>query len=294
MTDKHAPIFCFGEILWDCLPAGLFLGGAPVNVAYHLQQQGLPAVPVTAVGDDFLGKEICRRLERWKLTTRAVQEIPEWPTGVVTAELDDSGNASYSIVENVAWDHITPDESLVKEVAQADALIFGSLAQRSDTNRESLDRLLANARHIMKVFDVNFRPPYDDHDRTLQLAQIADLVKLNHEEAAALTGGSPEDFEAKARAFSEHCGEARICITAGEAGAGMLHAGDWSWEKGRSVDVADTVGAGDSFLATLVRGLLEDHSVEEILGEACRIAEWVATQRGAQPDYNNLEEEKET
>ena len=139
----------------------------------------------------------------------------------------------------------------------------------------------------MKVFDVNFRPPFDDETRTWELARRSCLVKLNHDEAAQLVEGDSEAYEKNARAIAERSTAERVCITAGAAGAGLLADGEWYWEASQPVDVADTVGAGDSFLAALVSGLLtEKDSVSVTLARACRLAEFIASQRGAQPDYD--------
>jgi len=285
MTD--GPILCFGEVLWDCLPAGLFLGGAPVNVAYHLHRQGSYALPVTAVGDDFLGLEIQRRLDGWGLPLEGVSLVPELPSGVVVAELDDEGNASYDIRENVAWDQISLTPAVLEKAPEAQALIFGSLAQRSQGNQESLLQLMDATPDVLKVFDVNLRPPFDDLDRVRSLLAKSDVVKVNHEEAARL-GHHPEtEYETNARALSEEISGIEVCVTAGNDGAGYLQAGEWFWESAKSVEVVDTVGAGDSFVATLISGKLREGRVSsDILARACRVAEWVTAQHGAQPDYS--------
>jgi fructokinase len=279
-------VLCFGEVLWDCLPAGLFLGGAPVNVAYHLQQLGEHSIPLSAVGDDFLGQEVLRRMRQWGVETSGVRQQGQQglPTGTVIATLDDSGNASYEIKEGVAWDEIGVAAALSLD---ADAIIFGSLAQRSEHNRQALDMLLRGLPNAMKVFDVNFRPPFDDVERSWELAAQSSLVKLNHDEAARLTGGKVSAYEANARQIADKSGAALVCVTAGDAGAGLLMKNQWVFEAAQSVEVADTVGAGDSFLAALVAGLLsENDDVAVILRRACRLAEFVASQRGAQPAYD--------
>jgi len=284
MTDiKSKPeIYCFGEVLWDCLPDGLFLGGAPINVGYHLHQLGEQAVPLSAVGDDFLGEEIQRRMAGWGVNVSGIEVHPSLPTGAVVATLDDAGNASYDIREGVAWDEIP-----VSIKGTPVAIIYGSLAQRFDSNRKTLDQLLDENKNAMKVFDVNFRPPFIDESRTWELVSQSCLVKLNHDEAAKLAGGAPDAYEPNARAIAERGGPALVCITGGSAGAGLLVEGEWHWETAQPVAVADTVGAGDSFLAALVFGLLkEEEAVETTLKRACRLAEFIASQRGAQPAYD--------
>ena len=182
MVEKATPpILCFGEILWDCLPRGLFPGGAPVNVAYHLQHHGLKAYPVTAVGDDFLGHELLRRLDQWGIDSRFVNILPNKTTGVVQAHQDD-GSAKYTIVEDVAWDWIEPSDEVLELAEQGAVLVFGTLAQRAEHNRNGVAKVLDHLKGGLRVYDVNLRPPYDDPDLIFRLCRRADLIKLNDEE----------------------------------------------------------------------------------------------------------------
>jgi fructokinase len=126
-------VICFGEVLWDCLPKGLFAGGAPINVAYHLRQFGINSLPLTAVGKDFLGREMLRRFGGWELSAELVSEVDQ-PTGAVIAELDSAGVASYTFLDDVAWDHIPLTEQIMEQAPSADAIVFGTLAQRSEGN----------------------------------------------------------------------------------------------------------------------------------------------------------------
>ncbi len=281
---------CFGEILWDFLPAGLFPGGAPFNVGYHLHRHGVQTHIVSAVGRDVLGDEFLRRVGLWGLSPAFIaRSAPPAPTGYVRASLNSDGNARYEIVAAVAWDEIPTPAALLAAAATANALIYGSLAQRSPANRAALAGLLAALPPAaLRVFDVNLRAPHDDLDLVRRLARDATLLKLNHEEAARLAGAPPAPGreEAHARILAAETPDAIIVITAGAQGAGLLHAGRWHWEPGRPVTVADTVGAGDAFLASLVAHLLYGALGEaECLARACRDGEWVASQRGATPDY---------
>lgn len=287
MNDSHAPILCFGEVLWDCLPEGLFLGGAPINVAYHLHRLGSHAVPVTAVGNDFLGDEIVRRLRAWKIPIESVYRHPGRPTGAVIVALDGAGQAGYTFLDNVAWDEIELSSVALESAEDAAAVIYGSLAQRSPHNRRQLARLLERGRSAMKVFDVNLRPPFDAPEIVWPLTRGADLIKLNNEELQRLLGRRLElaDFESAARSFAQKTGCARICVTAGSHGAGLLDQDAWLWAPAKPVPVADTVGAGDAFLAALVHGLTSKQRPESSLGRACRLAEFVASRRGATPAY---------
>lgn len=284
-------ILCFGEILWDFLPAGLFPGGAPFNVGYHLKQHGADVRLVSAVGRDLLGEELLIRLRNWNMDTELITRHSGLPTGYVRAVISDNGDAHYDITPSVAWDQIFMNQDVAQAAQGAQALVFGSLAQRSPFNRTVLNRIfdvLPGRDEAWRVFDVNLRAPHDDLELVRALAPRATLLKLNSEEAARLCGASSESTgreEHHARALHGTTGCAIICITSAERGAGLLRDGFWHWETGRPVQVADTVGAGDSFLASLLIHLLAKVPEAEALARACRTGEWVASQRGATPAY---------
>lgn len=289
MPDSAPTVVCFGEILWDILPAGLFAGGAPFNVGYHLQQLGLRPHLATAVGRDLLGDELLRRLKHWGMDPLGVVRHTGLPTGYVRAALSPAGDASYEIATEVAWDQIAFGEDTLRAAFAARALVFGSLALRTTFNRAALDRLLAVLPpDAERVFDVNLRPPHDDLGLVRGYAPRATLLKLNAREAARLAGGRLGfgEEERNARTLHEHTGCPRICVTSAEHGAGLLEDGRWLWESGRPVPVADTVGAGDAFVAGLLARRLQGAPTGEALAFACRLGEWVATQRGATPAYD--------
>jgi fructokinase len=292
MPSRVAPVvLCFGEILWDFLPDGLFPGGAPFNVAYHLHQQRLDARVVSAVGRDVLGDELLRRLAAWKIPTHSIARLDDRPTGVVRAEIAARGDAHYTIATDVAWDAIALNDATLEAASHARALIFGTLALRGPANRRTLDRLFAALpADALRVFDVNLRPPHDDFELARALARVASVLKLNAAEAARLAADeaeTPGREEAHARVLALASGCSTVCVTAGERGAGLLRDNIWHWEKGRAVEVADTVGSGDAFLASLVASMLSGHGSEaEWLARACRLGEWVATQRGGTPGYS--------
>jgi fructokinase len=290
MAESAAPpVLCFGEVLWDCLPRGLFPGGAPINVAYHLQKLGTTAYPVTAVGSDFLGQELILRLEEWGLDSRFVNVLPDKQTGVVRAHIQLDRSAKYEIVEDVAWDWIEPDEEVFEMVARGASLLFGTLAQRSKHNRKQLDGVLEKMVGGLKIYDVNLRPPFDDDETIRYLATKSDLIKLNDEELGVVTHGlyPAMSLEKAAREYAAQVGCERLCVTAGGRGAGLLDVGKWYWVDGRSVVVRDTVGAGDSFLAALIHGLVgpTKRTPDAILTRACRLGEFVAASDGATPHY---------
>jgi fructokinase len=284
-------VLCFGEILWDFLPEGLFPGGAPFNVAYHLHRHGLSTQPVSAVGRDLLGEELLRRLLSWKISTDTIAEHSGVSTGYVRAEISVKGDARYHITPDVAWDRIDLNPTCLEAAARCAGVVFGSLALRSAHNRSSLQRLLAALpSDAARIFDVNLRPPHDDLALVRSLAPQATLLKLNAAEAARLAADAPETpgrEEADARDLHSTLRTPTICITAGDRGAGLLHEDRWYWEPAQPVKTADTVGAGDSFLAAFLSRWLPPAKTPpaDALRHACRIGEWVATQRGATPDY---------
>lgn len=290
IENPSPPVLCFGEILWDSLPQGMFPGGAPMNVAYHLNQLGERAAPVTAVGSDVLGDELLRRLRGWELTTEFVAVLTDKATGLVRVEVSATGSPSYDILQDAAWDWIRVSEPLLQMAEESAGLVFGSLAQRSEHNRAELQKLRRRCKRALQIFDVNLRPPFVDPELVWRLARGAHLIKLNDQEIEYLLGRrcGAGGLEAAARDFSARTGCSQICVTAGSDGAGLLKDDRWFWEKGRAVTVKDTVGAGDAFLAGLVKGLLEKKSggEQETLGRACRLAEFVASSEGATPAHS--------
>lgn len=284
------PVLCFGEVLWDLLPQGAFPGGAPFNVAYHLHQLAVPVCPVSAVGRDDLGEELLQRLRGWGISTSAITQHATFPTGQVKATLSAQGDAHYAIACDVAWDRILVTDALLKVASTAPALVFGSLALRLVENRAALNELIAALPYsAWRVFDVNLRAPHDDLTLVRHFAASANVLKLNASEAAQLAANaveSPGLEESHARTLAAQFGTPLICITAGERGAGLLRAGRWTWVSAQRVTVADTIGAGDAFLAAFLAGLLlGSHTDTEILSSACRLGEWVAAQPGATPAY---------
>jgi fructokinase len=285
LTSKR--VVCFGEILWDSLPRGLFPGGAPMNVAYHLKQLGAQPIPISSVGCDPLGEELLRRLKAWHVDTSGIGLHPTKPSGLARVALA-NGSPHFEIVEDVAWDAIELSAEALARALQCDAIVFGSLAQRTENNRRQLATLLELCPKALKVYDVNLRPPYDSAEQVWALMQRADLVKLNDQELIRLMNESGPTVAAEeaVRHFAKRAGVTKVCLTAGAIGAGLLLEGEWFWEPARPAAVRDTVGAGDAFLAALLTGLVEAKAPPaEILHRACRLAEFVVTQDGATPAY---------
>jgi fructokinase len=280
-------VLCVGEVLWDSLPEGLFLGGAPFNVACHLRATGVPVSMVSRVGNDRLGDEVLRRAARYGVGTDLVQIDGALPTGFVRVRVDERGNGSYEICEPVAWDAIEATETLLARAASARAIVFGSLAQRNETTRATIERLWRVAgREALMVFDVNLRPPYEDVGSVRASLSTAHVVKLSDAELVRLCewfgwddSGQREMMRGLARQFD--CGV--VCVTRGSQGAALLHDGEYSEHSGFPADVRDTVGAGDAFLAVLLAGLLAGSSDAELLQHANLMGAYVVTQFGALP-----------
>ncbi len=288
MSEREpAPVFCFGEILWDSLPRGLFPGGAPLNVAYHLRKFGLRPALVTAVGRDRLGEEMLRRLEAWDIDAGGVTIDPERPTGLSRVTLI-GGSPGFEIAPDAAWDRIEISAHVREVAGGCGAVVFGSLAQRTEHNRVQLRALLALCPAAFKVFDANLRPPFDDAELIWDLARQADLVKLNDQELGSLLGEplTSADFGGAARRFAERAQVGQVCLTAGALGAGLYLDGRWIWRSSRPMPVRDSVGAGDAFLAAFLFGRLRgDDSPERTLRRASRLARFIVTQDGATPAY---------
>jgi fructokinase len=276
-------VLCVGELLWDALPEGLFLGGAPFNVACHLRAAGIPVAMVSRVGSDRLGDEALRRAARYGVDAGLVQLDAELPTGFVRVSVDAAGNGAYEILEPVAWDAIGMTEELLARAAGARAIVFGTLAQRNAVSRATIQRMWRSP--ALKVYDVNLRPPHDDRDVVRRSLEHADVVKLSENELErigdwfGLRGAARERMIALAETFD--CGV--VCVTRGSRGAALLRDGRFSEHPGFPVEVRDTVGAGDAFLAMLLSGLLAGGSDESLLQHANLMGAYVVTQFGAVP-----------
>lgn len=276
-------ILCVGELLWDSLPSGLFLGGAPFNAACHLSASGSQVAMVSRVGDDRLGEEAVRRAAGYGVKTDLVQVDPTLRTGFVRATIDDSGEARYEILGPAAWDAIEETDELIRRAMAARAIVFGSLAQRDPRSRATIDRLWRSP--ALMVFDINLRPPHDDRDVVARSLRRADVVKLTRDELRWLRRQLelPKDEEGAAREIARAYACEVVCVTRGSDGAALLRHGEWTEHPGFPVEVRDTVGAGDAFLAVLLTGILGDVDSPSLLQNANLIGAYVSTQFGAVP-----------
>ena len=290
-----AEFYAFGEILWDCLPSGRHAGGAPFNVTAHLAQIGVSAALISSIGRDPLGDEILQVAQDKGVDTEFVTRARiGLPTGTVLVTVDEIGNATYELVQPAAWDEIRVPAEALEAVAQARALIYGSLAGRALYNLDQLARLL-EVQGPMKFFDVNLRPPFVDFPLLMDLARKADVLKLNDGEVGCLaswleTGEArretPRDDESICRAcakVAEAASVSRICVTRAEEGAALWDRGTLVTAPAPHVDVRDTVGAGDAFMAGLMVGLTRGTDPRLVLENACRLGAYVASHHGATP-----------
>jgi len=282
-------VVCFGEMLWDVLPTGKQPGGAPLNVAVHLHNFGQAAQLISRVGHDDLGAELLAFVEDKGLSARYIQQGETHLTGVVKANVSDSHEVTYKIVQPVAWDYIQYEDALGPLVETAEAFVFGSLAARSGTTRETLYRLLQRA--PFKVFDVNLRAPHYSRSVVTYLLRQANLVKLNHHELAELMGwfGASPDEETALHWLADRFGLQAVCVTKGADGAVLWAGGQLHRSPGIAVQVQDTIGSGDAFLAALLTGWLAGRPPAEALAFACAAGSLVATHRGATPAISAAE-----
>jgi fructokinase len=275
-----------GEILWDMLPAGKQLGGAVTNFAFHAKQLGAEAAVVSAVGEDALGREILDRLKQLGLPGDFLAVDSAHPTGTVDVTLDASGKPTYIIHENVAWDFVPWTPALAPAARRADAVCFGSLAQRSPVTRKTIHDLLAATRcECLRVFDINLRQSFYSAQIIESSLQQANVLKLNDEElpvVAKLLGITGDD-ESILRALIRRYKLRLVALTRGPIGSTLMTPDASHTHPGIATTVADTVGAGDAFTAAIVIGLLKHTPLETMNNQANRLAAYVCSQPGATP-----------
>lgn len=281
MKQPTPKIICFGEILWDMLPTGKVAGGAPMNVAFHTTQLGIASKLISRIGDDELGKELIEFLDQKGINTSLVQTDNTYTTSTVKVTLDERGSASYEIVHPVAWDFIHSETSNIAAVQTADAFIFGSLAARNRTTKDTLFELLDHAK--LKVLDVNLRSPFYSKNLVTELLYHADLVKMNDEELRVIGKWMNLDDteENTALQIKEHFGWKQLIITHGEHGAWLFTEDKMISTPGIVIQVQDTIGSGDSFLAAFLSKYLQGELPEKCLQFASATGAYVATQNGA-------------
>ena len=276
-----------GEALWDVLPEGKKIGGAPANFAYHVSQFGLPSCVVSAIGDDALGKEIIENFTS-KGLDQLIAEVP-YPTGTVQVEIDQTGIPLYDIKENVAWDNIPYTEHLDALAKRTKAVCFGSLAQRNVVSRETINHFLDTMPKdddSLIVFDVNLRQGFYNKETLCKSMQNCNILKINDEELITVSrmfGYPGIDLQDKCWILLGKYNLKMLILTCGINGSYVFTPGNVSFQPTPKVEVADTVGAGDSFTAAFIASILKGKSVTEAHTIAVKTSAFVCTQKGAMP-----------
>ena len=276
-----------GEALWDVLPEGKKIGGAPANFAYHVSQFGLPSCVVSAVGDDDLGREIIENFTA-KGLKQLIADVP-YPTGTVQVEIAQSGVPQYEIKENVAWDNIPYTERLESLAERTTAVCFGSLAQRNVVSRNTINRFLdvvsRNEENLI-VFDVNLRQGFYNKEILCNSMKRCNILKINDEELVTVSrmfGYPGIDLQDKCWILLGKYNLKMLILTCGINGSYVFTPGNVSFQPTPKVEVADTVGAGDSFTAAFISSVLKGKSVSEAHSLAVRTSAFVCTEKGAMP-----------
>lgn len=277
-----------GEILWDCLPAGPQLGGAPANFAWHCARLGLPAELVSAVGEDEPGREALRRLRAGGIPCAAVVGDPVYPTGKVDVELDSAGKPNYRFLSHTAWDHPRWDEAIATTLAQAACVCFGTLGQRSEDGRRFVRRSLSSAPpQALRIFDVNLRQNFYDRELLVEGMQNTDILKMNDEELPVLAEAAGMEFAGDAGStvceIQRRYNLQAVALTCGSDGAMLSTPAGMFRASAPKVAVTDTIGAGDAFTAVLAYGWLHKMTAADILHAAVHYAGLVCTFSGGMP-----------
>jgi fructokinase len=281
---------CFGEILFDVFLEHKKIGGAPLNVASRLSSLGGEVSVISGVGNDLNGKELIEYLNVSGINTDAVQVKDNYQTGLVNVILNEKGNASYDINYPSAWDKIETSNENISIVKNADFFVYGSLSSRDSVSRNTLDQLLAVAKY--KIFDVNLRVPHYTKKNVLDLLQEADFIKFNDDELNEICedlNSNKKSLEQNIKFIAKETNTDTVCVTLGSHGA-VLYCNDTFYHNcGFKVNVVDTVGSGDSFLASLIIMLLNGEDPQYAINFACAVGAIVAQNEGANPVISSSE-----
>ncbi len=275
---------CFGEVLFDIFPAHSKIGGAPLNVSLRLQSFGVDVSMISGVGEDANGKKITNYLKKSGVDTRGIFLQKEYPTGVVNVVLNDKGVASYDIAYPAAWDKIHLLGIFADLVKTSNIFVFGSLVCRDEVSRTTLNALLKHARY--KVFDANLRIPHYTNKLLVELMMEADFIKFNDDELfeiAVHLGSKYNSMEQTIAFVAKKTKTDTICVTKGAYGAVLYDCGTFFYNSGYRIKVVDTVGSGDSFLASVVYKLFNNEGPQEAINFGCAVGALVAGSEGANP-----------
>ena len=278
-----------GEVLWDMLPDGKKLGGAPCNFVYHAQQQGAEALALSAIGNDPAGKEILEVLKDKEVSTALIQ-VNQSPTGTVDVKLNDQGIPEYTIHEHVAWDSISFNSQLASLISVFDIVCFGSLAQRSQTSRKTIESLLQSCdSSAYVVFDINLRQQYYSKEVILRSLELCNVLKLNEDELPVVCDIleiQQTEEEEQIKHLIDTYSLKLVAYTKGSEGSLLVTPTNKSYIETPIVQVKDTVGAGDSFTAVMIVGFANGLDLKELHQKAVDVSAYVCTKDGAMPEIN--------
>ncbi|MBU2916972.1 carbohydrate kinase [Psychrosphaera sp. F3M07] len=283
-TSDQIRVSCFGEVLWDCFDNGKRLGGAPLNMCFRINSLGIKATMLSSVGNDPLGQGLLEEIRSRDLSCDYISINDNKKTSTVEVTLDKSGSATYEIVSDTAWDNITLTNQLSDKVQGDDVFVFGSLIGRSPVSLSTLHSLLKVAK--FKVFDVNLRAPHYSLESLIELMKLADFIKLNDEELyeiAKAMGCKYHSLEQNLAFISQQTNTDYLCVTKGSHGALLAIKGVNYYNSGYLISVVDTVGAGDSFLGSLIYQLCSNDDAQYAIDFACAVGAMVAQNQGATP-----------
>ncbi len=290
--NKKINAVSYGEVLFDVFGEEKKIGGAPLNLALRTASFGFPVAMISAVGNDEDGKVICDYVRENQLDNSGIMTTQHYDTGIVQVTLNERGSATYEIKFPSAWDFIELNDNVRNIVKNADVFFFGSLICRNDVSRNTLFSLLDSNSEMFKVFDVNLRKPFYNIELLEQLMNKADFIKFNDEEileSASELGFKSDNLEENIRFISEKTNTGSVCVTLGKHGSLLLWEGKIYQHGGYPIKVADTVGAGDSFLASLIAKLLSNKNPDTALDFASAVGALVASYSGANPKLRNEE-----
>jgi fructokinase len=286
-------VLCIGEVLWDALPKGIYLGGAPLNVAINLKNLGVDSGIISAVGNDQLGRLALKYIERNSINTNLIQNN-NYDTGLVEVNIDAGGIPDYTIHENTAWDHIEATKSSINAIKNADYIVLGSLIFR-DKSGDTLRELLHDVTGEQKIIiDVNFRKSYYNLELIDELLKLASIVKLNDEELEEIQKwyGLQPDYHKTLEFLKKEFNLEAVLLTRGDKGSTMLTQEGFTERNCFLIKVKDTVGAGDAFLAGAIYSFINNKNPDFTISFANAMGAFVASRNGATPELN-LERVKE-
>ncbi|MCI3936474.1 carbohydrate kinase [Chryseobacterium aahli] len=290
--NKKINVISFGEVLFDVFGEEKKIGGAPLNLALRTASYGFPVAMISAVGNDEDGKVILDYTKENALEIAGIIVSPEYETGIVQVSLNERGSATYEIKFPSAWDFISVDDKIKDTVKEADVFFYGSLVCRNEVSQKTLFSLLDSNDTMFKVFDVNLRKPFYNIQLLEKLMNRADFIKFNDEEILEISAGmgfESDNLESNIKFISEKTNTKVICVTLGKHGSILLWNDQLYRHEGYPVKVADTVGAGDSFLASLIAKLLSDQNPDDALNFASAVGALVASYSGANPKIESSE-----